>query len=353
MSLINLIRIDEFSGAMLADEEFWRRGSRRTLSLDNLQPLLPVEFCESSGLEAVIGIIGDPSISYEAILRAQLKLKEVIKDPGKLDREDPIRTLKDIVDISIAEIENLIRKRLDDQLGFAYGFTADDLNRGYFESDGERIEIKLEQVRTDALKWIKNNGHPDKTKSLFELDAIIAGLDSRTGFHWYEWNATPGSTFLGTGLFESIGKGSDAASLAFIDFFRKRELKKRRLGMLPEEALFSLIAGLEAAARFNHEVGGYPQFVILDAKGKTHVERCREYGSHGAKLAQEIVTACIHDYIKKPDALRLIKDLIFNGKEFALVEDDFQKISNNTQSLEHFLRGYKNSVSMPKQEVES
>ncbi|MBN1357093.1 hypothetical protein JXA40_12595 [bacterium] len=344
MALINLIRIDDRSGVLLADEEFWRRGTRRTLSLDNLQSLLPPEFCESTGMEAVIGIEGDPSVTHEAVLNVQKQLKRTVSDPASEGRKDPIRSLKEIAQIAIREIDGLIRKRINDQLGFVYGFTVDDLNRGYFERDGERIEIKQEMIRSDALKWLKYDDKSAHTRSLFEISALIAGVDSRNGFHWYEWSGKAGNMFLGSGLFESIGKGSDAANLAFIDFFRNRGLKERRKGIKQEEALLALITALEAATRFNHEVGGYPQFVLITGEGKTHVQRYREYTGHGAKLAQEIVTAWVHGFIGKPAAMKLVKNLVLDDIDLDRVEAEFLKSTQNHREMEHFLRGYKSRI---------
>lgn len=350
MALVNLIRIDEFSGALMADEEFWRRGSRRTLSLDNLHPLLPDAFCEASEMEALIGIQGDPSITYETVLRVRNRMKEIIQDPSKIGRDEPIRSLRDVVDIAIKEMGQLIRKRIDDQLGFAYGFTADDLNRGFFEHQGQKIDIKQDQIRTDALKWIKP-GAVEKTKQLSDFGVLIAGIDSKNGFHWYEWGASSGISAIGTGLFESIGKGSDAANLAFIDIFRKRELQKRRKGMTKEQALFALFEAYEAAIRFNHEVGGYPQVVILDGHQKQHNERMKEFSGQNTKLAQEIVTASVHEYLTRQDAIRLLKGLFSDNADPDEIEAQFLDSSKDARAMEHFLRGYKNAVAAMPEEI--
>ena len=184
----------------------------------------------------------------------------------------------------------------------------------------------------------------NKTKSLFEMSALIAGTDPNKGFHWYEWEGEKGNAMLGTGLFDSIGKGSDAASLAFIDIFRKLELEQRRKGLPFEDALFALLESLEAASRFNHEVGGYPHFIILDGKGKKHIDRLKEYSGHGAKLALEIVTAQVHGYIGIKEAKKMLTSLILKGKDFNKVEEDLMKTAPDAHALEYFLRGYKNTI---------
>ncbi|MBN1550666.1 hypothetical protein JW979_04320 [bacterium] len=350
MALVNLIQINDWSGALLADEEFWRRGSRRTLSLDNLQNLLTAEFSDSTGIEAVIGIEGDPSITYEAVLQAQQSLKSFIGKSSASKQDKSIKTLKDIAEIAVSEIEKVIRKRIDCQLNFTYGFTVDDLNRGYFEVEGEKIDIQQETVRKDALKWIKYDEQSSQTKPIFDVEAIIAGIDPVNGFHWYEWSGGLGNIFLGSGLFESIGKGSDAANLAFIDIFRKRDLVQRRQGMSCEEALFALIEALEAASRFNHEVGGYPEMIIINGKTAKHNERFMEFSGHPAKLAQEIVTASVHGYLPKKNSLEFIKALIWGKHDHNDIEEKFFKAVTDRNALEHFLRGYKNSVTLPKGE---
>jgi hypothetical protein len=352
MALINLIRIDDQSGALLADEEYWRRGYRRTLTLDNMHSLLPETFAKDSGMEIVIGMDGDPSVTYDAVITVKKHLEKAIKDPAADGRKEPFKSVKDVATSVVSEIDRFIRKRINDQLGFVYGFSVDDLNRGFFKVDGEKVDIKQEKIRSHALKWLKYDEKFPQTKALFEMNALIAGVDRRKGFHWYEWSGEAGNMFLGSGLFESIGKGSDAANLAFIDMFRKRELKKRRKGLSPEEAVFSLIQALEAATRFNHQVGGYPQFVILSGAKDRHAERYREITGHGAKLAQEIVTACVHGFVRKSDALKMVKHLILDLADFNVVEDDFMRVSKNPKGMEHFLRGYKSAVTVgPGEEV--
>ncbi len=352
MALVNLIRINARAGALIADEEFWRRGYRRTLSLDNLQPILPESFCESTGMEVVLGFDGDPSITYEATLRVKRRLAEIVDSAGETSSGGILQSVKDVTDVAVEEIEKLIRKRINDQLGFAYGFSVDDLNRGYFEHNGQRIEIKQETIRTEAMQWTRGS-EKARTRPLSNICAVIAGVDAKSGFHWYEWIGRPGNIFLGTGHFESMGKGSDAANLAFIDFFRKRELKKRREGMSTGDALFALIQTLEAAARFNHEVGGYPQFVIIDGDGKTHKERYREYSGHGARLAQEIVTASVHGYVNRKDAISLMQELILEDGDYQVVEEKFFAAAGNSRTLDHFLRGYKSAVAGPEKEIRS
>ena len=353
MALINLIRIDEHSGVLLADEEFWRRGYRRTNSLDNLQRLLPESFSQSTGVEVVIGIEGDPSITYEAVLWAQRSIRESISDSSGKTLNNPAVTVKQIADIAVDAIGRLIRKRIDDQLGFAFGFTASDLTRGYYESGGEKIDIKQEKIRNEALGWIKYREEDGRTKQLFEINALIAGVDQENGFHFYEWSGTLGNLFLGSSPFESIGKGSDAANLAFIDIFRKQDLASRRKGLKPEEAIFILIEALEAASRFNHEVGGYPQIMLISGSPDPDAKRFVEYSGHGAKLAQEIVTACVHGFLSKAKTIALVKRLVIMNEDFFNVEKDFLAASKEPEKMEHFLRGYRNRLVIPEGEIVS
>lgn len=346
MSIVNLIRVNSHAGILIADEEFWRRGYRRTLYLDNLQSLLPQSFCKNSSLMAVIGIEGDPAITYEIVSKAQKRLADVIKEPDQYGREDALETLKDVVDITVEEMERIIRQRVDNQLKFAYGFSTDDLNRGYFEIGDERIDIKQDQIRSEALKWSRFDPS-SRTASMLDISAIIAGVDGENGFHWYEWESESGNTYLGTGNFESIGNGSDAASLSFINFFRNQDLMERRKGLELIEAVYILLQSFEASFRFNHEVGGYPQFIFLNDEKKKYSERYKEFGGHEAKLAFEIVTAAIHHYLTRENAYHLLDELIFKGTDFTVVEEQFFTKSVDKRAMEHFLRGYKNSITLP------
>ena len=353
MAIVNLVKINDRSGILLSDEEFWRQGRRRTLSLDNLQSLLPDNFRKTTPIEAVIGIVGDPSITYDAVLRTQKRIKSVTENPKKEGFDQPPQTLKAIADIAVEEIDKLIRKRIDDQLKFAYGFDLKDLNRGFFEDKGEKVDISQDEIRSDALKWIKSDSAPPRVKRLLSVSAIIAGIDEQNGFHWYEWEADSGNLFLGSGYFETIGKGSDGANLAFIDIFRQWELPRRRKGMKTTEAILALLESMEAALRFNHEVGGYPSLMIIDGNETTTTKRLQEITGHRTKLALEIVTAYIHDYLDKAEVLKMVKNLIIDGKDHESIENQMFEAAHDKSALEHFLRGYKSSLSTPRKGASS
>lgn len=350
MALVTLVKINHSAGLLIADEEFWRRGSRRTQSLDNLQPLLPDDFCEQSGMEVVIGIEGDPSITFEATMQAQRHLRDLISEPAKNSLNEPLKSVRQVADAAIHQIEKVLRKRLNDQLQFMYGFTTDDFNRGHFERDGQKYDIRQEVVRAHALKYSRFDPSLPRLKPLREISAVIAGMDREHGFHWFEWSSDSASLWTGTGNFECIGKGSDAATLALIDIFRRRQLMDRRRGMSFAEAALAILESLESALRINHEVGGYPHIVIIDGEAANHAGRYREFSGHGAKLALEITSAFVHGFIRHEDAIELLTRLIARNEEWTMLEEALFSHVTSSENLEHFLRGYRIQAAGPSKE---
>lgn len=353
MALVTLVKINHSSGLLIADEEFWRRGSRRTQSLDNLQPLLPDDFCEQSGMVAVIGIEGDPSITFEATMRAQRHLRDIIAEPTKHALNEPLKSVRQVADAAIREIETVLRKRLNDQLQFMYGFSTDDFNRGHFEHEGQKIDIRQDVVRAHALKYSRFDPNLPRLKPLREISAVIAGVDREHGFHWFEWSSDSASVWTGTGNFECIGKGSDAATLALIEIFRRYQLMDRRRGMSFAEAALAILEALESALRINHEVGGYPHIVIIEGEADDHATRYREFSGHGAKLALEITSAFVHGFIHHDDALELLTRLIARGEEWTSLEEALFCRVPSSEDLEHFLRGYRIKTAGQAKEDES
>ncbi|MBN2056430.1 hypothetical protein JW905_16015 [bacterium] len=339
MSVINLMKFNHSAGALIADEEQWYRGIRRLLSFDNLQALLDEEMAEKLGVEVVFGSVGTPSIGFEGGQRIRRRLRELFKAGG--GRAAELRTIAGITRIAVGELQTLIRELLNQKLNFCFGFNADDLNRGYFESEAGKVEIKQDSVVKEAQGIATlQNGNPH-VAPIIDHVSIIAGYDPTRGFEWNLFEAAEGGVFVGSGSFESIGKGSDVSTLSLIAYANRKQLSERRLGFNHMEAMIELLRSFNEAARFNHEVGGYPHIIIIDGEQKERASRFRELTGDSTKLASETVAAMDFGFIDKELGWRLVEMLLFAGGAADAAEEALFAGAGDPYALEHFLRGYK------------
>lgn len=338
MAVINLIRISPVAGALIADEEQWNQ-IRRLLSFDNLFSLLDAEMAESLNAEAVFGAIGTPSLAYEAVQRIKKKVREFYTSKDGSAKE--LRTIEGITRIAVKELRTLIRERVDQKLSFCFGFTSDDLNRGYFESGGSKVEIKQELIVKEAQALATLASSSGLIKPVLDLTVLLAGYDREKGFTWNVFSAEDGSVYVGTGTFESLGKGSDVSTLNLIAYAGRKQLSERRDRLDRMEAIVELIKSFNAAARLNHEVGGYPQLILIDGEAPDHAGRFREVVGHRTKLACEIIASLEQGFIAQEAAYPLVEALIWGDIEDLEAEKSLFEQATDAFALEHYLRGYK------------
>jgi hypothetical protein len=338
MSIVNMLKFNKYSGAMLSDEEYIDIRWRRCFYLDSIHSLLSPDSSDLLKMEAVYGGVGNPSVHYEVINKVQGKIDKIVSGP---DGKEKIKSAGDIGNITLETIHSLTRRKVDDTLKLLYGFTTDDFNQGYTEIDGKKIDIKQDSIKEDARKIISFKDKREYLKPIFDNKVCLMAYDKEYGLTSYCIKSDTGVLSLVSGGFETLGKGVYGAGRAFGNYFKNKYLSERREGMDRVEGMCLLIASAIEARDYYLGVGGYFNIVYLDCEKSAHKERYKEIFHHRAKLATEIVTAFLNNELTKDKTYELLNDLLFDDHKEEDIEEKMWQYARSHKRLELLLRGYK------------
>jgi hypothetical protein len=342
MALVNLLRFDRDSCALVSDEEYWHSRRRRLLYGDFVQSLLTEEISENLDLEVVYGASGVPSFAIEVVNRTRTELQKIYSARKTLpEKKKMFRTVDDVAQILLRNLQFAFRRWADAKLKSLYGFDSDDLNRNFFEKDGEKIEIKQKSVKEAALKIAQTAKRGTPLDNFLEHQGLIVGWDKEKGIQAYYFNYEDFILYQSSTDIDCIGKGKDVSQVILANYLNRKHLNARRKGYDRAEGLIELILSGFEAQTHDHEVGGYFNIVYINGNGKNHKERFIEANQNTARVANEIVIAYKSGLIKKVHAFSLIKDIIFERKDYLSVEEDLFAKTENPVNLDFILRGYK------------
>lgn len=342
MGLVNSLKFNSYSGAIITDEEYYILGRRRAQIADCLQPILTEEISNEFGLEVIYGGTGSIAFTNEVIVKS----KEAIQKKYSIykrtnDAKDGFNSVEDVARIVFDIFQSVTRDKVNKKLYGLFGFTTEDLIRGFYMQDEKKIEIKEDKVVSKALKIITNDGAPG-CKDIFDNCGLVVGTDMQNGFCAYDFYGGSTQFYVSTGLYNAIGAGSTSTSLYLSNLINSLSLNQRRDGIDKLFGLVELFKVTNFSAERNNEVGGYYNIIYINGKGKTHKERLVEISGDKAQIAKEIVSAYDKGFIKKETCYRLI-DKIFFSKNSKI--DDLEKQMyagcKNKEDLNLFLRGYK------------
>ncbi|MFZ1322695.1 MAG: hypothetical protein WAT71_14145 [Ignavibacteria bacterium] len=342
MGLVNSLKFSNTSGAIITDEEFFIGGRRRVLTTDNMQSLITEEMSNELGLEAVFGGTGNLSVVNEVISKIKTSLNERYSDFKKSGKEKEIfRTVEDIGRISLEVFQKISHDKVNKKLYGIMGFSLDDFNRGYYEKNEKKIEIKDSKIISNALDIIMMKN--DNMKNISEVEAIIIGTDREYGFNAFDFYGGMTHLYISTSMYNAVGAGSTSTSLAFSGLINSLTLEQRRNGIDRVAGMTELIRITNHTAIRNSEIGGYYDIIYIDGTGKDHAGRFREVNGDRAQLLKEIVGAFDNGFIQKEICYNLVDKIVFSSDEFIFSEAErsfFENVSD-LDKLNLFLRGYK------------
>ncbi len=336
MALINFLKFSSDCGAVISDEEFWNVYFRKRMHGDNLYSLLDEKTSRLLEMNVVYGAVGYPSLHHEVIEDSRKRIMTILAE-GQKSR---LLRVKDIARISFDSMQNAIRRRINQKMNFYYGFNTDDLNRGYYVRDGQKITIETEVIKSEARKLAERNKQDQLLKVVLQSKAAIFGYDKEgiTGYHLAPDQSIVGYIHEG---FEAIGAGKYASGLVFGSSFKARTLKMRQNGYSLEEGMLELIDSAFTAGEHFKEVGGNYNIVLLDRSKKTFSGQYREFFDDSARLAVEIVKAYRAELLGRPDALKLLEMIFAKEQDAADVEKHFFTSVSDISALHFLLRKYK------------
>lgn len=342
MTVVNAIRFDDFSGAMVCDEQVsWGDMARKGDVGDKIQSIVPATLTEKFGLVAAYGGSGTSSVSEEIKNMAFQFLRDEEESRQKYPaRSGKFLTVQQVADRIFGSICEMKRRHVDEYLFHRFGFKGIDLIRGYYETKGGKVDINQKEIIDEAHSAMTWKGGFADLKFLFVNRGIMAGYEQQEGFRIFYFNMMTFSYEPVQAVFQSIGSGQDMSDFAFADFVGTKTVQERREHMDPIDAMVSIIHATNLASANNIGVGGYFNIVVIDGR-KPHGERLKEIADEHAKLASETVAAYKAELIPKKLAFETIGELVFNGSAFEKVEKNLFRKSHNEKALSRFLRGYK------------
>ena len=343
MGIVNTLKFDLHSGAMITDEEFFIGGRRRVHTADNMQSLLDEEMSNELELEAVYGGAGNIAVTGQVISEIRIELKKLFDEYRKRGKGSKIfSTVEDVSRIALKMFQENSRKYVNRKLSGLFGFSIDDFNRGYYINNGKKIEIKEDKVISKAMDIIMLKSA--YMKDINELEGLVIGTDKHFGFNAFDFCGQMTHLYISTSLYNSIGAGSTTSSLAFGELINALSLEERRNGVDRIFGLTELIRITNQTAVKNSEIGGYYDIIYINGNGRDHGERFFEITGDESQFIKEAVSAFDNGLIAKEVCYSLVDKLVFGKAEFNLNEAEnflFRNSSDNNK-LELLLRGYKN-----------
>ena len=342
MGLVNTLKFDTHSGAMITDEEFFIGGRRRVHTADNMQSLLDEEMNNELELEAVYGGSGNIAITGQVINDIRAELRKQFEDFKKRGKTGKIfTTVEDVSRVALKMFQENSRKYVNRKLSGLFGFNLDDFNRGYFFSNDKKIEIKEDKIISKAMDIIMLKS--SYMKDINELEGLIIGSDRHFGFNAFDFYGQMTHLYISTSLYNSLGAGSTTSSLAFGELINTLSLEQRRNGVDRIFGLTELIRITNQTAIKNSEIGGYYDIIYINANGRDHRERFFEITGDESQFLKETVIAYDNRLISKEVCYSLVDKLVFGKAEFDLSEAENFLFSNacDSNKLELLLRGYK------------
>ncbi|MBN2056431.1 hypothetical protein JW905_16020 [bacterium] len=343
MTVVNAIKFNDHSGAMVCDEQAsWGAMSRKGDVADKIQNIIPDTIQRQYGIAAAYGGSGTSAIAEEIKIAIHAMLneryKKLLDRPGRMP--ESFMTIQEIAAASFEKVAELKRRHIDELLSQKYGFTGRDFIRGYYERDGKRIDISQKEIADkalDAMTWRTKT----ENQGLYVNRGILAGYDPGEGFRIFVINLRSFSCEPVQAIFSSIGSGQDTSDLVFSQFAGLKTVHERMCDIDPVEAMVAIIDATNTASRNNVGIGGYFNLMLFDGSKTDHLARRWEISDNRARLASEVVAAHRHGLVTRKTTHDIITDIVFAEKSFDQVDRLLRKRVSDWRHLCRFFRGYK------------
>ncbi|MBN2054235.1 hypothetical protein JW905_04900 [bacterium] len=342
MAIICALRFDHYSGAMVGDEEYWLLRRRKSYYNDTIHKILDDGTAEATGIAAAYGGWGHPAFHHEVVRAANATLRALYaKGSEGWTETEGVARIAQLGHVILSRYHHVIHRRVDETLRFLYGFTTDDLTRGYFEENGSRFDIAQDSVKSNALKIVNYSDKRPANKTIFDNRGVLIGYDPTDGFGMFNFNGEKHVLCFVSGGFEAVGKGQYASGQAFARFLNQKSVAQRRAGVDRVEGMVQVIHATHMAEDYYHEAGGNVSIVYIDGRGKSHDRRYHEIVDDRARLASELVRAFDWEQLTMADTYELVDGLVFQSAPVEEIEHAMFERCRDAVSLELILRGYK------------
>lgn len=342
MTTINAIRFDEFSGAMVCDEQRgWNPENMIINSADKMKSVIPADIMKETGVSAVYGNTGTSSIGDElkfnilkrVVSEYSLRKKQINFNPADFTDMD------ELAQWAFQAQTELKRGHINQTIEGRYGYSVNDFCRGTYTRDGKTIDITDKAAIDDIHSAITWKGRTGEMTSVFLNAGIIAGYDPKKGFRIYTLSMIEFGYWPVQEIFLTDGSGRDMASLKMTEFSNRKTMPERRGAINQLEGVFEMINAVNTAC--THDIGceGYLNIMIIDGK-KPAKDRLIQINDDRSKLATEIVRCHDARFLDKFKAMEMVEALVFGGAGWEDIDSQFWKESKNPDEMFAFLRNY-------------
>jgi hypothetical protein len=339
---INAIRFDDWSGAMVCDEQrHWNDERLKLYAADKIRPVVPPELTRRYGLAAAYGNTGTSSIGDELRLTIGRRVEQVYRERCEATGGPPeFLSLRDVAGLAFEVITALKHSHTDDGLATRLGFTTADLCRGYYERDGRRIELSTPKVHEQAFNEVALDPEATKVGPIFGNAGIVAGVDRQSGFGMYLYSMRGHFWEPVNSPFVCQGSGSDTANVVLARYVARLPVRQRRGTLNRAEALLAMLCGVNAAFQNNLGVGGYYNILLFDGRATDPDGVLRQINDHRSKLAAEIALAHDSRLLPLGASRDLLEELLFGQATTQQISDRLWQEAAEPARLHRILRGY-------------
>ncbi|MBN1553039.1 hypothetical protein JW979_16305, partial [bacterium] len=224
MTSINALRFDQYSGAMVCDEQrHWNPERVKIYAADKIRSIIPAEIRERYGLAACYGNTGTSSVGDELRLtiyrEVEMAFERKCKEYGEIPAE--FMSLKEIVNLAWHVITRMKHRHVNEELRHRYGFETAELIQGFKVRNGENCAINNKNIVKEALDKIAGDPINPKPDPVFGNGGIIAGFDAEHGFRVYVFSMKEAFVEPSETGYAALGSGGDTTNFILPRYFNK------------------------------------------------------------------------------------------------------------------------------------
>jgi hypothetical protein len=266
----------------------------------------------------ISGMTGNGNFIREAI--------DLVKeDPNFRKSEYTPRIVSRIGYDAFKDLKNLM---INDDLISKYGFTIEDVVRGYKKTENGKDEVDPE-IMKGAQRSLSDESDRGPFQGFLNNGLVTVGFNGKTPEMYI---ATPLSTQKISAPYGAVGSGADLASHSLAEFY---ETVSNPMELSTTKMIEALVRAKLLAEKYNGGVGGVSEIVYMK-----HGQKPTIIGEKECLLFEEIIKGKKIELIGKRIANRGLDDII-KGATFEEVEPTIFDENPKRIKLELFLRGYR------------
>ena len=346
MTSINAIRFNEYSGALVCDEQRgWNSENMIINSADKIKSVVPHDITLEQGIVACYGNTGTSTIGDELKFNIRKKTAaeyQLLKEKKRKLPESFV-TIQELAKWAFEAQTNLKRGHIDQTIRGRYGFSVNDMINGNYSKNGKIFEISDDSTVKDIHNAITWQGRTGEMTSVFLNAGIIAGYDPKEGFRIFSLSMIEYGFYPVQEIFLADGSGRDCATLYLTEYSNRKTVPERRGSIDRVEGIFEMIHAVNAASRNDIGVEGYLNIILIDGKEPPE-KRLVQINDDRAKLVSEIVRAWEGRFLDRKKAMELVEAILWGNESWNSADKKFWASVSAREALFDFLRGYPEGV---------